>query len=77
MFLGAVSSVVTPQEPYVLCLQEKLRTDELERPLALGTAKAIGESFVQNVWKMSKRVLGCERGSGLHGGHTGTQETWS
>jgi len=61
----------------VLCLQEKLRTDEKERPLALGTAKAIGESFVQNVWEMLKRALDCERGSGLHGGHTGTQETWS
>ena len=56
----------------MLCLQEKLRTDEKERPLTLGAAKAIGESFVQNVWEMSKRALGRERGSGLHGGHAGT-----
>ena len=61
-----------PLGTYVLCLQEKLRTDEKERPLTLGAAKAIGESFVQNVWEMSKRALGRERGSGLHGGHAGT-----
>ena len=32
------------------------------------------ERFVQKVWERQRRALGCERGSGMHGGHMGA--TW-